>query len=86
MEGIDEARNIATRVRAGERVAMRRWLRRKGVDQCFFSFSSLAEAEKIEDEMEAEIIRLGGNPEEVRQFGRDCTVDALCKYRGFDGD
>jgi len=69
-QAISKARGIARRVQAGERVAMRRWLRRIGID---LNIHATANA------LEANIGRLGGNSKEIKQAGRDYVTEKIIK-------
>ena len=64
------------RIRAGERIAMKRWLAKHGgihVDTIL---------QQKTGHLEAKVRKRGGDPEALRLKGRKMVVDAICKERG----
>ena len=64
------------RIKAGERIAMKRWLgKHGGIDSIYIIRQNM-------DFLEAEVRKRGGNPETLRLKGRKMVVEAICKERG----
>lgn len=78
MEGMDKAREMARRVQAGERAAMRRWLTQlrqlKNVP-----YSKVGLWDMGLSELEDQVKKYGGDPEKLRAEGRKRVVDKLLR-------
>ena len=77
MEGMDKAREMAQRVQAGERAAMRRWLMKR--KELFKTLSVVATWDMSIEDLEAEVLKLNGKPEKLRAEGRKRVVDMLLR-------
>jgi len=75
-ELIDLLTRDAFRIRAGERVAMRRWIAEyeRVTVPSLITFST--------EDLMRWVRERGGDPEALRQKGRKMVVDAICKERG----
>jgi len=64
-----KAREIARRIQAGERVALRRWLRSRNPyrDKATSWYPLLTTTDALSEEVQ----KFGGNPEKIRATGRD---------------
>jgi len=68
----------AERIRAGERIAMRRWVAKHDRIAEYLVDNYLQDTEYLV----AAVRKLGGDPEALQRKGRKMVVDAICKERG----
>lgn len=70
---MERAREIARRIQAGERTALRRWLRNqhRGRATTWYKFLTTMDA------LSEEVRNFGGNPEKVRTMGRNRVMTLL---------
>ena len=76
-EKMDRAREIAARVQAGERAAMRRWLMKR--KELFKTLSVVGMWDMSMEDLEAEVLKLNGKPEKLKAEGRKRVVDLIVK-------
>jgi len=77
MGGMDRAREMARRVQAGERAAMRRWL-----TQNIRTFETCERLRALDtDQLEVLIWDVGGDPRVVRAEGKKRVTDMLLEEK-----
>jgi len=77
-EGMDRAREIAERVQAGERAAMRRWLAKENQSRSV-PYSNVGLWDMGMKELEDKVKEYGGDPDPLKAEGRKRVVDLITK-------